>query len=85
MWTKFLNFQSMSVPDFYSSTKHAELLLKKAQEQQLAVNQAEQLLLLQRSAGNLKLNSAFGHYNPGNRNSISKYCTWNITTPNTSS
>ncbi|KAL5262358.1 hypothetical protein ACHWQZ_G007918 [Mnemiopsis leidyi] len=69
---------SMSVPDFYSSTKHAELLLKKAQEQQLAVSQAEQLLLLQRSAGNLKLNSAFGHYNPGNRNSISSQSAPNV-------
>ena len=63
----------MSVPDFYSSSnKQTELLLKKVQEQQLAASQAEQLLHLQRSAGNLKLNSAFGHYNPGLRNSISK-------------
>ncbi|XP_063680336.1 histone deacetylase 4-like isoform X5 [Bolinopsis microptera] len=69
---------SMSVPDFYSSTKHAEMLLKKAQEQQLAVSQAEQLLLLQRSAGNLKLNSAFGHYNPGTRNSISSQSAPNV-------
>lgn len=61
------------MPDFYNSSKHAEMLLKKAQEQQLAVSQAEQLLLLQRSAGNLKLGSAFGHYNPGTRNSISMF------------
>eukprot|EP00116_Pleurobrachia_bachei_P019520 sb/3479783/ len=72
---------AVSPLDFYNS-KQAELLLKKHQEQLQAASQAEHLLMLQRSAANavasagtprgVKLNSAFGQYNPGSRAILSQ-------------